>query len=161
LVVLISAFLTIKSLIRSRPELTHLKTIVLIVFLYFKHEFFINSSLFYPILLIMSTGKDTVSTGKVMLNFTTNWEMWNKDLASRAVGYSLWDYIQGKEHLIWSYLCLHASAMPRRRLVQIQSTLSVQHQPKGHRNPKLTTLPGEPHDDLRFYREQQEHRVAE
>jgi hypothetical protein len=24
-------------------------------------------------------------------------------------------------------------------------------------SPELTTLPGEPHDDLRFYREQQEH----
>ena len=37
--------------------------------------------------------------------------MWNKDLAFRAVGYSLWGYIQSEEHLIRSYLCLHASAI--------------------------------------------------
>jgi hypothetical protein len=145
----------------------------------------------------MSTGKDTVSIGKSILDSTANWAMWNKDLASRAVGYSLWDYIQGKAQLIpkptrpamEDYVTKKAGPNPRRqvpaRSVEAMETTPAEESPETLQEERaesvmpipriaitksivFTDLTAEKQkaynaawtiyqDDLKFYREEQEH----
>jgi hypothetical protein len=49
----------------------------------------------------MSFTKDSASTtNRVSLANSTNWEMWHQDFKSKAVGYDLWNYIQGIKALL-------------------------------------------------------------
>jgi tetratricopeptide (TPR) repeat protein len=145
----------------------------------------------------MSTGKDTVSVGKAILDSTVNWAMWNKDLASRAVGYSLWDYIQGKAQLIpkptrpamEDFVAKKAGPTPRRqgsaRLAEATETTPAEESPETLQEERAESVMPTPRiaitksimftdltaekqkaynaawsiyqDDLKFYREEQEH----
>ena len=48
----------------------------------------------------MSFNKDlATTTNRVSLANSTNWEMWHQDFKSKAVGYAMWNYVQGIEEL--------------------------------------------------------------
>jgi hypothetical protein len=48
----------------------------------------------------MSFTKDSATTtNRVSLANSTNWEMWHQDFKSKAVGYDMWNYVQGIKEL--------------------------------------------------------------
>lgn len=48
----------------------------------------------------MSFTKDSATTtNRISLANSTNWEMWHQDFKSKAVGYDMWNYVQGIKEL--------------------------------------------------------------